>query len=405
MPLQQFDVRCGTVAMPDGVDVYVVVVKALKARAGATPMFHLEGGPGIPGTGAAAFYAEFGAMYRKDRDVVLIDQRGTGKSNPLRCPAIEALYETYPPDAVASCLHDLQAKTDLTKYSTEAAARDVDRVRQALGYNKIDIWAISYGTRLAQVYMKRFPDRVRSVVLIGTVLLDNKTPLFHAAAGQRMLDLLFYKCQIDADCSAKYPNLRAEWEKVDEPHSLFAEGFRTMATTTAAQRKAPSLIHAAANGDRKPLLAALPKNSAAFATGLYLTIACSEGASRITPDDIARYTAGTFIGDFRVKEEMEACTQWPKYELPADFFTPVRSNARVLALSGEMDNVALPEWSAAVCSQMPNCRVLTVPDMGHGPFDLDRWSHSECFDNIAARFYEGSTDFSCLKEMRPPPFD
>ncbi|HJT16403.1 MAG TPA: alpha/beta fold hydrolase [Thermoanaerobaculia bacterium] len=404
-PLQKVAARCGTVATPDGIDLNVIVVKAQKKRAGATPMFHIEGGPGIAGTNPALFYAGPGSMYRADRDVVLLDQRGTGGSNALHCPALEkrsALLEMYPPDEVASCLHDLQA--DLTKYSTENAALDIDRVRQALGYKRIDIWAVSYGTRLAQVYMRRFPDRVRNVVLVGTPSLDNRTPLFHAAAGQRVLDLIFYKCQLDADCSAKYPALRSEWEKVVEPDSPFAEAFRSMLGTAAAQRRVPFLIHAAANGDRKPLLDALPKDSSAFALGLYLTIACSEGSARINPSDIPRYTAGTFLGDYRVKEEMSACAQWPKYEVPADFFAPVKSNARVLMISGEMDHAVPFEMSAAVCAAMSNCQMLTIPDMGHGPFDLDRWTHGECFDEIAARFLEGSLDTSCVKEMRPPAF-
>jgi pimeloyl-ACP methyl ester carboxylesterase len=395
--------------VPDGIDLNVIVMKAQKKRAGATPMFHVEGGPGIAGTNAALFYAGPGAIYRTDRDVVLLDQRGTGRSNPLHCPALEkrsALLEMYPSAEVANCLRDLQAKTDLTKYSTENAALDIDRVRQALGYKRIDIWAVSYGTRLAQVYMRRFPDRVRNVVLVATASLDYRTPLFHAAAGQRVLDLIFYKCQVDADCSAKYPALRSEWEKVVEPSSPFAEAFRTMLGTAAAQRRVPFLIHAAANGDKKPLLDALPKDSSAFALGLYLTIACSEGSSRINAADIPRYTAGTFLGDYRVKEEMSACAQWPKYDLPSDFFTPVRSNARVLMISGEMDHAIPPDTSAAVCAAMSNCQMVTVPDMGHGPFDLDRWKHGECFDEIASKFLAGgSPDMSCLKQMRPPAFE
>jgi len=402
--MAKLPVQCGTVAVPDGVDLNVVVVKAQKKRAGMPPMFHLEGGPGIAGTAAAGFYVGPGSMYRKDRDVVLIDQRGTGKSNPLRCPALEAVFGHYPADDVANCIRELQAKADLTKYSTEIAAADIDRVRQALGYERIDIAAISYGTRLAQVYMRRFPDRVRDAVLVGTVTLDYRTPLYHAAAGQRVLDLLFYKCQVDADCSAKYPALRSDWQKIVEPRSAFAEGFRTLLTTAAAQRKVPALIHAAANGDKKPLLEALPKNSAQFALGLYLTIACSEGSARINAADIPRFTDGTFLGDYRVKDEMAACAQWPKYSLPSDFFTPVKSNAQVLAISGEMDNVALPEMSAEVCSQMPHCQLLTIADMGHGPFDLDQWTHGECFDEIAASFYAGTLETSCLKLMKPPAF-
>src|SRR5205085_4699253 len=136
------------------------VVPAIKKKIGEVPMFHLEGGPGIAATNAAGFYVGPGSVYREHRDVVLIDQRGTGKSNPLQCPQLEKrgpLVEMYPVDEVKACRETLEKTADLTQYSTERAAGDIDAVRRALGYDNIDLWGVSYGTRLAQVYMKRYP--------------------------------------------------------------------------------------------------------------------------------------------------------------------------------------------------------------------------------------------------------
>ena len=157
--LKKADARCGVVEVtedrskPDRkIGLNMIVVPALHPNAGVPPMFHLEGGPGIAATSAAEFYVGPGRIYRESRDVVLVDQRGTGGSNPLHCPAIEnrpPLVDEYLPEDVIACRKDLSSKADLTNYSTMRAAEDIDSVRVALGSEQIDIWSISYGTRLA----------------------------------------------------------------------------------------------------------------------------------------------------------------------------------------------------------------------------------------------------------------
>src|ERR1051325_2884194 len=214
--------RCGTLIVPEDparangrtIALRVVVVPALSPTPGAAPLFHLDGGPGVAASGAAGFYLGPGSDYRRTRDVVLVDQRGTGGSSALRCPALERrspLDEYEPVEEVAQCRRELEARTDLGLYSTESAAADLDRVRAALGYDRIDLWALSYGPRLAQVYLKSFGAHVRSAVLMGFAPLDYKAPLFHAAAAQRVLDLVLDGCQLDPDCAARYPDLRGEW--------------------------------------------------------------------------------------------------------------------------------------------------------------------------------------------------
>lgn len=430
--LAKSSARCGTVLVAEGltggrtISLNVVVLPAVKKRS-ETPMFHLEGGPGIAATNAARFYIGPGSAYRSSRDVVLFDQRGTGASNPLRCPELEGrspLEEMYPEAEVTACRDALRGKADLESYSTERAADDIESVREALGYQKIDIWAISYGTRLAQDYMKRFPTRVSHAVLVGFVPLDYRAPLFHAPDGQRVLDLLFYKCQRDPQCSSKYPHLRSEWNallqslarapaEVHEGEKVvtvsrgpFGEAVRSLMGTAAAQRKVPAAIHSAAAGDFVPFLHLMPKDGSIFADGLYLTIACAEGASRIHPEDIERHTSETFTGDYRVRKELAACAQWPTYSPRATFYDPPKSTFPVLVMAGEMDQVAAPEWGYQFCASLPKCRYVLIPDMGHGPFDLDLWSDGSCFDDIAVAFYDhpATVDFSCVKRMRPPEF-
>lgn len=435
--LAQSPARCGTVSVPESaasgrmIALNVVVVPAAKKPAGI-PLFHFEGGPGVAATDAAGFYVGPGAMYCATRDVVLIDDRGTGASNPLRCPSLEHrshlqnIYTdasgTKVPD-VEACRDALAKIADLTAYSTPQIASDFDAVRQALGYDQFDIWALSYGTRLAQEYIRRFPSRVAHAVLVGFVPADYRTPLFHAANAQRALDLLFYKCQIDAACSAKYPNLRSDWTQVQERvrHGVtvkrggstvtitagpFGEAVRDLMGVAVQQRQLPSLIHQAAAGDFGPFVDALPKDSSQFADGLYLSIACSEGAARIRAGEVEQYTAGTFVGAWRAREELAACAVWPRHALDDGFFEPVKSAPPTLVIAGEMDHVATPDWGRQFCDSLPTCRFVLVPDMGHAPFDLDAWANGSCLDEIMAGFYRNpaALDVSCLRTMRPPAF-
>ncbi len=433
--LTELGARCGVVAVPEDpavpggrtVALNVVIAPALQKNPGVPPLFHLEGGPGVVATNAAEFYLGPGRQYRRSGDVVLFDQRGTGGSNPLRCPAIEQrspLEDEYIVSDVLACRDSLTAKASLADYSTSRAAEDIESVRRALGYEKINLWALSYGTRLAQEYMKRFPDRVRRGVMVGFVPLDYRAPLFHAMNAQRDLDLLFYKCQADELCGRKYPHLRSEWAGVLQTlerspvevrsggttftirRGPFAEAIRTSLGSAAGERELPAIIHQAAGGDFSEFLRHIPRDRSHFAEGLYLTIACSEGASRIRADDLGRWTSGTFLGDYRVRNELAACATWPTYPTPAEFYEAPTMSPPLLVLSGEMDNVVAPDWAYRFCSGLPDCRYVAIPDFGHGPFDLDAWSDGGCFDTIAATFLDrGVVDVSCLKRMRPPGFE
>lgn len=425
--------RCGVVEVAENpskpdrkISLNVIIVPALHPKPGAPPVFHLEGGPGISATQAAGFYAGPGSMYRESRDVVLFDQRGTGGSNPLHCAAIEnrsPLEEEFVAADVTACRKELSAKADLRNYSTARAAEDIDAVREALHAAQIDIWSISYGTRLAQEYIKRFPTQVRRAVLAGFAPLDYKTPLFHAMNAQRVVDLLLFKCRADESCSSKYPKLNSEWNAVLErlDHSParvswngkpaliargpFTEAVRQSLTVAAGQRQFPAMVHAAFSGDFGPFLALVRKGPSPFAMGLYLTIACSEGGSRIAPGDVERYTAGTFLGDYRLRQELGECSEWPPYEVSPDFFAPPARTPPLLVMSGEMDQVAPPDYAEQFCSKLQDCHLVTIPDLGHGPFDLDAWRGGDCYDQITTKFLEqGIIEDSCLKQMHPPAF-
>jgi len=425
---------CGTVDVPEdrstpggrAIPINVVVVHPVKPPTG-TPMFHLEGGPGIGATPAASFYLGPGAAYGESRDIVLIDQRGTGASAALHCPQERQRRvwdDEYDPDAVDACRRVLEQHADLTQYSTENAAADIDDVRTALGYDRIDVWGLSYGTELAQAYMKRSPSHVRAAVLVGLVPLDLRQPLFHALNAQRVLDLLFYECARDAACNQKYPRVRIEWtavlqrldsgpvsvtvkgETIELRRGPFGELVRNMLGTSTGQRAVLGLIHAAAGGDFTGFVATENGAAAPVAEGLYLSIVCSEAQPRI-PADVTPFTSGTFLGSYRVDQERAACAHWPRRAVASSFYEPPPDNGiPTLVLSGSMDHVATPDWAWEYCRTRKNCTLVTIPEMGHGPFDLDRWTEGECFDRVAIGFFSDPThaDSSCVARMRPSPF-
>jgi pimeloyl-ACP methyl ester carboxylesterase len=304
---------------------------------------------------------------------------------------------------------------------------DIDAVREALGYETIDLFAISYGTELARATMASHPDHVRRVLLIGAPATDFRTPLTHAMHAQRALDLLFHECQVDDGCRGAFPELRIDWQRalarVDEGVQVpfgdpareitihpgaFREALRGLFGTATGRRQIPLLVHHAARGDFAPFLARLPADSSMFSEGLYLSIACSEGTSRIDPADIAAFTTGTFLGTYRVDQQMRACSVWPRAEVPESLFESVTTDHPTLLVSGEIDATTPPEASRELCSHLPNCQLLVIPAMGHVPFDLDAWTDGACLESLMIDFFEladpRAVDTSCLSGMVPPTF-
>lgn len=423
--------RAGAVA--GRVELKVIVLPALEPTPGRAPLFMVEGGPGLAATEMAYGFTTLLKDLRAHRDVVLVDQRGAGESDALHCPEIEAanpLEPMYPPEQVAVCRAQLELHTDLRFYTTPIAARDLDEVRAALGYERVDLWGLSYGTWLIQTYMKMFPDRVRSAVLVGTVIPDAKVPLYHARNAQPALEAIFADCEADAGCSAAFPELRAEWAALlqrleQKPAAItvkvpgsdqelsfrlergpFAEAVRALMTLAPGQRNLPAIVHHAAQGDFEPLArATLFAGPSGIAEGVYLSAVCSEDTGRIGEEEIAPAVEGTFLGDYRLRAQLRACADWPRAELPADFHDPLSSDVPVLLIAGARDQVTPPAWAEQVAAGLRNSRVVVVEQMAHVPFGL---SDLECFARIVHRFFEQGDakdlDTSCTASMAPPPF-
>jgi pimeloyl-ACP methyl ester carboxylesterase len=194
----------------------VVVLPARGANRAGDPVFWLEGGPGAAATDSAR--DEAGGLFRavrETRDLVFVDQRGTGGSNGLQCSfnddpsqLRDFLGALFPREKVRACRERLEQRANLRLYTTPVAMDDLDEVREALGYDKINLAGASYGTFAAQIYMRQHPEHVRSAFLVGVATPNIKQPLLFPRAAQLALDEVFKDCAADQDCHANFPGLR-----------------------------------------------------------------------------------------------------------------------------------------------------------------------------------------------------
>jgi pimeloyl-ACP methyl ester carboxylesterase len=440
------EVLCGKLIVPENrrtrtgrtIALNVVVLPALEQHAKLEPIFELAGGPGVGATGAAVFYAREGKEYRRRHDVVLVDQRGTGGSNALAAaPRLKSpqdfLNEMYPIAYVQELRRTLEAKADLTQYTTPIAMDDLDDVRAWLGYERINLFGLSYGTRAALVYMRQHPERVRSAVLMGVAPTDLKMPSHHARAANRAMDLLLEACANDARCREAFPQIANEWREViarlrAEPArvpylppdgggevtvgiraEIFAEKLRRRMYSPAGARQVPLIVHHAARGDFEPFLrAVIPKNRSApdfDADGMYLSVTCAEDTAFIDGEEAARMNADNPFGNYRVEQQTRACSLWPRGELPDGYHDPVRADVPVLAISGHMDPATPPEFAERVLQHLPNSKHVIIPEGAHMP---DGLTNAECLDRLVLDFYATanarSLDTSCVTQVAGPPF-
>jgi pimeloyl-ACP methyl ester carboxylesterase len=421
----------GTAALPTGA--------AVTANHSPDPLFLLAGGPGQAATDAFALLVPDFEGVLQLRDIVLVDMRGTGKSNPLRCsspnlqaapvatPTTAPTPTLAPAEAVKACLATLNA--DPTLYTTQAAANDLDHVRQALGYQKINLLGVSYGTRLALAYLRQYPDRARTLTLDGVSPTDWELGPHNPANAQRSLDLIFAECAAETACHTAYPNLPQEFaglmaglakqpQQVDLVHPLTNQRIRLELTQDEAAQAIqfmsfspdniaaiPQLIHnVVANGQYNLLasqyLIASYSLSQPIADGLYLSVVCAEdvpfypaapGASPVT----------SYLPD-HTHEQAQQCQTWPHATASAAFKQPVSSNAPVLLLSGQLDPVTPPANADQAARTLPNSLNLVIPGLGHNVV------FAGCLPDLVATFVQAGTvkglDTSCVKQIQPGPF-
>ncbi len=426
--LPDFDreVRCGThevfenraAASGRKIPLRIVVIPANGTPVEPDPVLYFEGGPGGSAVDSGPGLTEEFATALRNRDLVLVDIRGTGASGPLRCPKTEeAAFEGFmDPAMVRSCREALARDHDLSQYTTEAIVDDVDEVRAALGYGKVNLLGASYGTRAALVYLRRHPESVRTVHLHSVLPVDARVPMHLAPHTQAAFDRMAAACAAEPACHAAFPDPKADLDTVlKRLEAKPAPRLTRLSRNTAAQtvryllyrpagvRSLPLLLRRAASGDLAPLARDLLTSSPG---GLYLSVTCAEDVAFVDQAEAARLAKGTFMGDLRVRQQAAACAEWPSAKIPASFLEPVRSPAPVLIYSGENDTATPREWAERVAQTLPGSKVLTVPGGAHVFYNLPG---VECLDRVYSDFLsrgttEGLDIETCRKSIRPLPF-
>lgn len=413
------------------ISIAIAVVPATAAPALPDPIAVLMGGPGEEAIAAAALFADQFAPLLRDRDLLLIDQRGTGRSAALGCDlfagesAATALRDLFPATGAERCAKQLQSRADLTQYTFAQFANDLEQVRRALGYERLNLSAGSYGTRAAQVYLRAYPQSVRTAHLASVVPIDIPTPLTMAKSAEAALENTFSACAAEPACRAAFPRLRAEFREViarldagaarasvqgiEQPLPLHrgrvVEWLRSQLYRPGTAASVPWLIHRAYEGDWHPIAAGILASArglkSAISTGVFFSITCNEDLAFVDAKDIERETRNTALGEYRVRQQQAACRYWPKAALPEGYRSPVHSAVPTLFVSGDTDAATPLRFTEHVARGFSNRAEIVLGGRGH-----TEWS--DCLTVVYEQFVRSGQarelDISACKPLPRPPF-
>jgi pimeloyl-ACP methyl ester carboxylesterase len=439
------ELQCGSVKRPldpsraDGpqIDVHYVVVPAMARNKQPDPVLMLAGGPGQSAIGVASLVLPRLARLNNRRDLVFIDQRGTGKSAPLQCPDESRLPLAQAGDENAlvrrleACREQLLKLPhgDLRFYSTTLAMQDFDAVRAALGAERWNLIGASYGTRAALEYQRQFPQHVRRSVIDGVAPPDLVLPESLSVDVQAALDAEFKACEDEKACATRYPQLRQQWAQlldslprsVTVRHPVTNEPETMQLTRTMLLRAVrgplyvpsmtsliPAAIQAAAKGQFESLsgLGSLmgSNRAARLAMGMHFSVICAEDAPFIGKGNAA---TGADTGRTDAEFYERVCRSWPRADVPAAFYQVPPAKTPVLVLSGGADPVTPPRHAERIAKALGGkTQHIVVPQAGHGVMGLG------CMNEVLYRFIDAKTDAAALpqdascavKIPRPPAF-
>jgi pimeloyl-ACP methyl ester carboxylesterase len=411
----------------------IIVLPAISDKPAADPWFALAGGPGQSAVDAYPLTG-YTTKIRQQRDVVLVDQRGTGASNPLPCElrdpkiAQEILGESMVLEKVRACRNELEKKADLTQYTTSIFADDLDDVRQAMGYDKINLFGGSYGTRAALVYLRRHGEHVRTIALEGVAPPQYRIPLAFPKTTQGSVDQLIARCAADEACHKDFPDLKKEFQAIVDKlekspahfdvdngaagtqpvtlsRGMFVAALRPLLYIPGLLSEFPYMIHRVYQDDWSIYATAVLQVRNAIDKqidrGMFLSVVCAEDVPGTTEEMIRRDTAGTYLGDSQVRAYQKACGDWVQGAIPKDYYAPIRSAVPVLLISGALDPATPPKASEQAAKDLSNSRVVVVKEGTHG-------TGSPCIDGLISEFVaQGSAaglDISCADQIHLPPF-
>ncbi len=410
-------------AQPQGrqIELHYAVLPALARNKKPDPVLFFAGGPGQSAISLAGSVSRLMARVSNRRDIILIDQRGTGRSAPLKCDDDEPtrpLADIEPARQQAmlrSCRENLEKLPhgDLRFFTTTIAMQDADAVRQALGVQQVNLVGGSYGTRAGLEYMRLFPQAVRRAVLDGLAPPDMVLPASFSADSQAALDASIAACEAEPTCTQRFPRLRADWQALlanlprqvtvlhpvtarPETLMLTRETLLNLARTPlynpALASALPLALHEAAAGRFQPLfglgMALGGSRQTAMAMGMHLSVVCAEDLPRLAQGDAPARDFGSAFSDVYGR----LCADWPRGSVPAAFYSLPAAKTPTLLLSGGADPATPPRHGERVAKALgPQARHVVLPQAGHGVMGIG------CMRDVVFRFVDAPTDAEALK--------
>jgi len=434
--------RCGTLsrpldpagAVPGDIDLRIAVVPALNLTPEPDPVVPIAGGPG---QGSVQFYAAYSRAFedvRRNRDIVLVDQRGTGESSRMDCPIdddlVEGQYsEELTVEYTRACLEQLPH--DPRFFTTSVAVTDLEAVRIALGYPSLNLYGVSYGTRVAQHFARRYPESTRTIVLDGVVPPQISLGPEIATEGQRAVDEILARCADNTSCNERFPDLHVAFEKLvallkDDPviitvpdpntgrsqeltfgHTEFAVAVRLLAYHPNSTALLPLLIKEAVDGNYVPLASQYMMTTLAMADalslGMHNAVMCTEDIPFLdkTTIDYDRIAA-SYMGPLQLDALETICSVWPRGPIDDEFKVPLSTDIPVLLLSGDADPITPPRYASLAAVDLSNKLHLIGKDQGHGQIGVG------CTRRLVASFIDtvdlASVDAACLEHSFVMPF-
>ncbi|GIK85298.1 MAG: alpha/beta hydrolase [Betaproteobacteria bacterium] len=397
--------QCATLDVPEDrgrpggrtIGLHVAVLRANTLSPKPDPLLILAGGPGQAASSLAAFASRL-VEVRRTRDIVLVDQRGTGRSAPLDCAAFEPgddadeALDVDPLPKARACVAELAARgVDLAHYTTAAWIADLEAVREALGVAKWNLWGGSYGSRVALEYVRRHPGRVRSAILDGVAPPSMRISLDVWRTRERALEAVFAACRDAPACAASRADPAATLEAlraslgpagrevvVAEPRTGVTQtvtltfdallaGLHPLTYVPELAGLIPAILARAADGDFAPLFATAQLVGSDLAeqvdVALHYAVTCAEDAPRVTAGEraaLAALRAGRLA-----RAALDVCDVWPRGDAADGHATPVASDLPILMLSGALDPVTPPAYAEEVGRTLANHRHVVAAGYGH----------------------------------------
>ena len=436
--------RCGTMLRPENpddpaspqIELRVAVVPALNLVPETDAFVPIAGGPG---QGSVEFYLSVrGALegVRRNRDILLVDQRGTGESSRMDCPVDDEalLFETdftledtmtYMEECLDSLPHDPRY------FTTSVAVTDLEAVREALGYTQLNLYGVSYGSRVAQHFARRYPDSTRTVIIDGVVPPQIALGPEIATESQKAVDNILARCREDALCNESFPDIEATFARVvaelregpvqvSVPHpntgrieeltfsdAQFGGAVRLLVYNANTIALLPLFVHEAGQGNYAPLAAQFMQIAIsmtdALAIGMHNAVMCTEDVPFLESEAIDHDAiAASYMGPFQLEMLEAMCDIWPAGPIDDDFKQPVATELPFLLLSGDADPITPPRYAEMAATELGHATHLIGRHQGHGQITVG------CMGRVVAKFVETSNaldlDTECLERSFVTPF-